>query len=433
MLPIRSLIRTLVPLAAVLALAGTAAAQTQVGVDIYGRSSAQSIRIAVPFPTLKQPVAAASVHEPFFSPLTRAIAYCEIFGVVALPPGKTPSPAVAKEAGAQLYLDLTISLSGANYVVEARLLDTNSGTAQLARRYSASPAALTRIAHTLANDLLVHFTGKPGIFLTQIAFVSTRDTATQKVKEVYVMDWDGSNQRRITQHKSLSLSPSWSPDGNRIVYTSFGRGSTDMYVVSRDGGARQRIETGVSLNSSPTFSPDGTKIAFVGSQRGNTDIWVIDADGKNARRVTNDSSIESTPAWSTNGREISFTSSRSGTPQIYVMDAEGTNVRRISFDGEWNDDAVWSPDGELIAYTSGVKGFYQIRIMNVATQKTWIIAGNGSNEQPSWAPDGRSLVFQSNRSGAWQVYRVKPDGTDLVQLTSAGENTAPDWSWRVKQ
>lgn len=430
---IRSFVRAILPIAAALALTGTATAQTQVGVDIYGRSGAQSIRIAIPFPTLAQPVAAASVHEPFFSPLTRAIAYSEIFGIVALPPGKAPSPAVAKEAGAQLYLDLAISLSGANYVVEARLIDVGSGSAQLARRYSSSPAALTRIAHTIANDLLVHFTGKPGVFLTQIAFVSTRDTSGQRVKEVYVMDWDGSNQRRITSHKSLSLAPCWSPDGNRIVYTSFGRGSTDMYVVSRDGSSRQRIDSGVALNTSPTYSPDGSRIAFVGSQKGNTDIWVIDADGKNARRLTNDSSIESTPAWSSNGREISFTSSRSGTPQIYVMDAEGTSVRRISFDGEWNDDAVWSPDGELIAYTSGVKGFYQIRIMNVATQKTWIIAGTGSNEQPSWAPDGRSIVFQSNRSGKWQIYRVKPDGTDIVQLTNAGENTAPDWSWRIKQ
>jgi len=430
---LRNLTRTILTIAATLAITDAARAQTQVGVDIYGRSGAQSIRIAVPFPTLHEPVAAAVVHEPFFSPLTRAIAYSEIFGVVALPPGKVPSPAVAKEAGAQLYLDLSISMTGTNYAVEARLIDTNSNSTQLARRYSSSPGALTRIAHTIANDLLIHFTGKPGIFLTQIAFVSTRDTSGQRVKEIYVMDWDGSNQRRITTHKSLSLSPSWSPDGNKIVYTSFGRGSTDMYVVARDGSSRQKLDTGVALNSSPTYSPDGSKIAFVGSQKGNTDIWVIDADGKNPKRMTSDSTIESTPAWSTNGREISFTSSRSGTPQIYVMDAEGTNVRRISFDGEWNDDAVWSPDGEMIAYTSGVKGFYQIRIMNVATQKTWIIAGNGSNEQPSWAPDGRSIVFQSNRSGGWQVYRVKPDGTDIVQLTSAGENSAPDWGWNLKR
>jgi TolB protein len=112
------------------------------------------------------------------------------------------------------------------------------------------------------------------------------------------------------------------------------------------------------------------------------------------------------------------------------MDAEGTNVRRISFDGEWNDDAVWAPNGELIAYTSGVKGYYQIRIMNVATLRTWIIAGTGSNEQPCWSPDGRSLLFQSNRSGKWQIYRVNPDGTGLTQLTHLGENFSPDWSWK---
>ena len=96
------LTRTMLLIAATLAIHCVAGAQTQVGVDIFGRSSAQAMRIAVPFPTLTQPVAAASIHEPFFSPLTRAIAYAEIFGIVALPPGKPPTPAVAKEAGAQL-------------------------------------------------------------------------------------------------------------------------------------------------------------------------------------------------------------------------------------------------------------------------------------------------------------------------------------------
>lgn len=409
-----------------------ARAQTDVRVNIYGSDAASALRISIPFPTLTPPVTSQMIYNPFYAPLTRAVASAEIFGIVALPPNQTPSVKLAKESGAQLYLEMKVLQEADKIVVEARLLDTNSGSAQLARRYRSSEAALTRLAYTIVDDIVRHLTGKPSIFLREIAFVSTRDSgAGPRVKEIYLMSWDGSEQRRITSHNSISLTPAWSPDGENIVYNFIGT-SSDLYMISRQGGGRRKLPTGVGLNSSPAFSPDGSKIAFVGSRGGNSDIYVMNADGSDVRRLTTEPKIEATPAWSPNGREISFTSDRSGSPQIYVMEAEGTNVRRISFDGEWNDDAVWSPNGELIAYTSGVKGYYQIRIMNVATKRTWIIAGTGSNEQPCWSPDGRSILFQSNRSGKWQIYRVNPDGTGLTQLTFLGENFSPDWSWKIE-
>jgi TolB protein len=408
-------------------------AQTDVRVNIYGTDAASALRIAIPFPQLAPPVTSREIYNPFYAPLTRAIASTEVFGIVALPPNQPPSIAIAKDTGAQLYLDLKVSREEEKVVIEARLTDVNSESTQMARRYRSSDAALTRLAYTIVDDLVRHLTGKPSVFLREITFVSSRDTTSgPRIKEIYLMSWDGSDQRRITSHESISIGPTWSPDGENIVYTSFSGGSSDLYVISRQGGGRTKLGTGLGLNTSAAFSPDGSKIAFVGSRSGNSDIYVMDANGGNIRRLTTDSSIESTPAWSPNGREISFTSSRSGSPQIYVMDAEGTNVRRISFDGEWNDDAVWAPNGELIAYTSGVKGYYQIRIMNVATKRTWIIAGTGSNEQPCWSPDGRSLLFQSNRSGKWQIYRVNPDGTGLSQLTFLGENFSPDWSWTIE-
>lgn len=407
-------------------------AQTDVSVNIYGSDAASALRIAIPFPQLTPPVTSQAIYNPFYAPLTRAVASTEAFGIVALPPNRPPSVKSAKESGAQLYLELKVSSEGEKIAVEARLLDANSEATQLARRYRSSEAALTRLAYTIVDDLVRHLTGKPSIFLREIVFVSSRDTTSgPRLKEIYVMGWDGSEQRRITSHNSLSLTPAWSPDGENILYTSFANRSSDLYVISRQGGGRKRLATGLGLNSSPAWSPDGSKIAFVGSKDGNPDIYVMDANGSNLRRLTTESSVESTPEWSPNGREISFTSSRSGSPQIYVMDAEGTNVRRISFDGEWNDDASWSPNGELIAYTSGVKGYFQIRIMNVATKRTWIIAGTGSNEQPCWSPDGKSLLFQSNRSGKWQIYRVNPDGTGLTQLTFLGENFSPNWSWKL--
>lgn len=414
------LIRYLVIL---LTLAAPLLAQTEIRETMNPGDATPAARIAIPYPTLTPPLTAQAIHDPFFSPLQNDLAASGVFEIAALPPNLPPTIETAQKSSAHYLLGLTLSQGGEEFIIEARLLDM-SGTQQHGRRYRGPLAALPRIAHTLANDLVRSVSGKPGIFLTQIAFASDRDGAW----EIYLMDWDGSNQRRITRHNGLSILPSWSPDNERMVYTSFASGTSDMYIINRRGGGRIKLSTKLNLNTSATFSPVGNDIAFVGSLDGNPDIYLIKDDGSNLRRLTSAYSIESTPEWSPNGRQISFTSGRSGTPQIYVMDAEGTNVRRVSSSGEWNDDATWSPDGENIAYTSRVNGRFQIRIVNLPTGQSRIVAGEGSNEQPTWSPDGQWIAFQSNRSGKWQIYRMRVDGTDLRQLTFTGENKEPDWS-----
>jgi len=407
-----------------------ALAQTDVGLTMDPTRAAQVIRIAVPFPELApsgaaapSPVDPTEVRTLFFGPLTRDIAYSGVFAIAPLPPAVAITPELLKRIEAQHHLKLNLWVENGEYIVEARLIDV-AGTVHLAKRYRGPAAALGRTAHMLANELLRTVSGSPGVFLSQIAYASNRTGNW----EIWLMDWDGSNQRRITSHGALSILPSWAPDNERMVYTSFARGTSDMYVISRRGGRTTRVDSGLALNTSATFSPVGNDIAFVGSVRGNPDIYLIKDDGSNVRRLTTTTSIESTPEWAPNGRQISFTSGRSGSPQIYIMDAEGTNVRRISHDGNWNDDATWSPDGERIAYTSRVNGRFQIRIANLVNGDNRIVAGEGSNEQPTWSPDGKWIAFQSNRSGRWQVYRMRVDGTDLLQLTFEGENKEPDWS-----
>jgi len=402
-------------------------AQTQVTTTIGQQQAAQVIRIGIPFPDLPPGLDAQTINNSFFAPLTRDLAASGVFAIAPLPPGVAPTADLAKRLNAYL-LRLQIITEGEDYVVRGRTMDS-TGAEILAKGYRGQATTLTKIAHMLASDLVQQVNGNKGIFLSQIAYASDRSGAW----EIWLMDWDGGNQRQITRHNALSILPSWSPDNQRMVYTSFVRGTSDMYIINRVGGGRMRLHTGLGLNTSATFSPIGNDIAFVGSVNGNPDIYVIKDDGANLRRLTTSSSIESTPEWSPNGRQISFTSGRSGSPQIYIMDAEGTNVRRISFEGEWNDDATWSPGGDEIAYTSRVSGRFQIRVANIVTGQSRIIAGEGSNEQPTWSPDGKWIAFQSNRTGRWQIYRMRSiDGTDIQQLTTAGENKDPDWSKKAE-
>jgi TolB protein len=406
-------------------LAAGAFAQTQITTSIGPNQSAKSIAIIVPRPDTALPIEA--YNAPFFAPLTRDLAASGVFALTPYPPGVPIDAELAKRVNAQFILLTSIKIEEKDYVIDARLIDTTN-TTQFGKRYRGTQGALTRMAHIIANDLVRMANGKPAVFLSQIAFASNRDGNF----EIYLMDWDGGNQRRITRHNALSILPSWAPDNERIVYTSFFGGTSDMYIISRRGGGRIKLRTGLNLNTSATFSPVGSDIAFVGSINGNPDIYLVKDDGTNIRRLTTDSSIESTPEWSPNGRQISFTSGRGGSPQIYIMDAEGSNVRRMSFEGDWNDDATWSPNGDEIAYTSKVNGRFQIRIQNVVTGQSRIVAGEGSNEQPAWAPDGQWLAFQSNRSGVWQIYRMRVDGSQIQQLTFDGENKDPDWSKKAE-
>jgi TolB protein len=313
-------------------------------------------------------------------------------------------------------------------VFEGRVLDLGSGQAVLAKRYSGPFTVSRRMAHTFADEVIRFLVGKPGIALSEIAFTSDRTGN----KEIFVMDYDGENQRRITGHRSTSLSPAWSPNGESIAYTSFFNGPPGLYLADLGSGRKRPIITSGSLNSSPSFSPDGRRIAFARSLDGNVEIFTADLDGGNLRRLTNSPAIDTNPAWSPKGGEIAFTSSRAGNPSIYLMDSEGANQRRVTFEGTYNDGVAWSPDGDLIAYTSRRDGQFQIAVTNVVTLETRVLtSGPGEAQSPTFSPDGRKIAFTSRRGGRNQIWVMDLDGGNLRQLTTEGSNDLADWSRSV--
>ena len=172
---------------------------------------------------------------------------------------------------------------GDKLVFEGRVLDLGSGQAVLAKRYSGPFTVSRRMAHTFADEVIRFLVGKPGIALSEIAFTSDRTGN----KEIFVMDYDGANQRQITGHRSTSMSPAWSPNGESIAYTSFFNGPPGLYLADLGSGRKRPIITSGSLNISPSFSPDGRHIAFARSLDGNVEIFTADLDGGNLRRLTN--------------------------------------------------------------------------------------------------------------------------------------------------
>lgn len=325
----------------------------------------------------------------------------------------------------EYLLDVDVSRREDRFVVEARLFDLRDHAAVVAKRYRGTAAVARRIAHTLADEIVLSLTGRRGVALTSLAYTSARNGT----KEIYLMDYDGANPRPVTGHRSTSLSSSWTPDGSGIAYVSFWSGQPSIYFAALPSGEKSSLVTEGQFNISPSFSPDGEHLAFTRALDGNSEIYVFDRDDGNTRRLTYSAAIDTNPAWSPTGNAIVFTSSRAGNPHLYLMDTEGANLRRLTFDGTYNDGASWSPDGELVAYASRRGGVFQIAVTNVVTLETRLLtSGPGNKEDPTFSPDGRHLAFASDMRGGKQIFVVDVDGRNLERLTSEGRNESPAWS-----
>lgn len=295
---------------------------------------------------------------------------------------------------------------------------------------SLDEAGAKQVAREFAADILKQF-GASSLAGTKIVFVSRRGSA----KEIWMMDYDGSNQRQVTKYNSVSTMPGVAPDGSKVAFTSFARNRAEIMVHSLDTFRNLRFyNQAASMNAQPSFTPDSKQIVYSSTAHGTfPQIYIADVNGANFRRLTESRAIDVEPKVNPKtGAEIVFVSGRSGPQQIYRMNMEGSDIVRLTTgEGEASNPA-WHPNGQHIAFawTRGFEpGNFNIFVMDVATrQVVQLTHGAGRNENPSWAPDGKHIVFSSRRGNGTQLYTMLADGTQVKQLTTQGENTMPVWS-----
>lgn len=311
--------------------------------------------------------------------------------------------------------------------VEARLFDVVRGSFITGKRYFGKPEDIRIISHKFADEAIYRLTGERGIFQTQIAFVSDVSGS----KEIYVMDFDGHNRTKITNHRSIAISPAWSPDGKALIFTSYRDSNPDVFLREIFYGREKKVSYQKGLNIAPDWSPDGEKIVLTLSQDdGNSDIYIIRPDGKKVDRLTNDWANDVSPCWSPDGKKIAFVSNRSGTPQIYIMDVKTGKVRRLTFEGSYNTSPAWSPRGDKIAFAARRGNAFAICTINTdGSGLNQLTSNSGSHESPSWSPNGRYLAFSSNRGGRKKIYIMLADGSGERSVTRGkGNDTDPCWS-----
>jgi len=319
----------------------------------------------------------------------------------------------------------------AQIVLYGWLYNVQLGNQAFGRVYTATldEAGVKNVAQQFAADILKQF-GATSLMGTKVYFVSDRTGS----KEIWSMDYDGSNQKQFTHYGSISTFPCVSPDGSKVAFTSYVHGQPEIVVFSTASGRKlPYYNQHASMNAASDFTPDSQRLLIYSTAAGGySQVFETNADGGNLQRITFGNSIAVEPKINKTGSTIVFVSDRSGLPQIYTMSVDGVNVSRLT-NGE--GEAVnpsWSPDGQHIAF-AWTKGFapgsYNIFVMDVASKDiTQLTHEEGRNENPSWAPDGVHIVYSSRQGRKTQIWTMLANGTGKRQLTTAGNNEKPVWS-----
>ncbi|MEP6569530.1 MAG: hypothetical protein ABJC10_07135 [Acidobacteriota bacterium] len=290
-------------------------------------------------------------------------------------------------------------------------------------------------------------------------------------QEIYVMNADGSNQTKLTNHSAGGQrtpglrAVAWSPDGAKIAFTSYLSAypfNTEIYVMNADGSNQINLTNNQGWDESPTWSPDGARIAFT-SQRVNEDthrsfapqLYVMNADGSNQIRLTNhhDAGVRF-PAWSPDGTRIAVATYQllvdggiSVPDEIYVINVDGSDQRNLTNSPTLDGAPAWSPDGSRIAFTRqpffnaaddldvGRLDEVEIYVMNADGSNLMRLTNNTAEDfDPSWSPDGAKIAFASDRDGSppyrnSEIYVMNADGSNQTRLTNNAQaySFGPAW------
>lgn len=363
------------------------------------------------------------------------------------------SPALDKWKGHGLtyFIASSVGVSGSNIESRYKAYSVLSGREIFSASFKVSNESLRSSAHAIADSIYRSMTGKPSIFNSKIVFVSDRTTTNKDdiQKELYLMDFDGRRVEKLTNFRSVVISPSVSPDNSRIMFSlisahkevSRNRVRTikniDLKMYDLRSKNISTISSKPGINSGAIFAARGNHIYLTLSFSGNADIYEMDLGSDKTKKLTTHYGDDVDPSVTRDGSLMAFLSNRPGRAHIYTMDpsAPEKDVKRISFVGQFNATPRFSPDGKEIVFSSWVdSGFDLYRIDSTGNNLSRLTKNFGSNEEPVFSPDGEFIVFTSKKmvsknKAAQDVYIMNREGEIMGQLTqNFGRNFSPQWT-----
>jgi len=367
-----------------------------------------------------------------------------------------PASAAGLEVGEVVLVGTRVRLASGE-IVERALSWTSTNpalaTAASSAQDVASVAALGAGEVTLTGSV----EGKSASITLRITPRPTHDLIynrwnAQNASEIFVLSLagPGATPQRLNAG-SVSRDPSPSPDGTKFVFAvsqidPLGQDQNDLYVVNRNGMNMRRLTSGPGIEYQPTWSPDGTKILFSASDSAleNHALWVVNVDGTGLKKLTTAlpagvSGVRD-PAWSPDGSRIAFIAARNQQHKVWTMNADGSNAVQLTTDAGFDVSPTWSPDGASIAFSryNGAAPVYgwDIAIVPASGGAAVMRELLGDQHQPAWSPDGQYIALQGTDVaglGAENLYTMRPDGSGLRLRTvnvSWGGGVSPAWVTR---
>lgn len=368
-----------------------------------------------------------------------------------------------KKMGVGFYLRMNYQVVGGKLIIDATFHDIGGGKKIIATRYQFLAAQYYRLVHTISEDILQAVVGERGLFLSRILMVCQPAAKTASPpKDIYIVDADGRNPIQLTRDKTISVSPSWAPDGKSITYTQYdwvysGKVRKKGTVLKRHdltNGKRTVLSAKDGMNSGAAWKPDGSRIAMTLSYTGRPELYLLDPAspgtpeplsrniqwqkiGGGVQPSNPNMFFEVEPNWSPDGSQMVISSARTKHPMIYVVDMATKAARQLTFAGIYNASPAWSPKGDKILFAAQrlEEGNFDLFLIDPDgnnLQRVTVGDRPGkkkvNSENPSWAPNGRHFAFSANEGGKYAVYAMSLDGNAVRKISPEGQQCmTPAW------
>lgn len=272
---------------------------------------------------------------------------------------------------------------------------------------------------------------------SRIAFYSNRDGNP----EIYIMDVDSNQVTRLTNDPAFDDSPALSPDGARIAFLTarhdpapkFPDLKYELYLVNSDGGNLRRLTTTATAEGHPAWSPDGSRISFDADYDGDgyAEIYTLDVASLEVMRLTSNAANDQFADWSPDGTQIAFASDRNGNWDIFVMQSDGNQQHALTDSPDWELFPAWSPDGMQIAFNKLAPRSRNTDIFVMRADGSdvrQLTNAPGFDENPAWSPDGSAIAFQSRFDNNFEIIVMVPDGSAQRPLNPTPDDELwPSW------